>query len=407
MKKITQYKNVILDFIFCVGAMTVLNVVTQFVVYPKLNQTLGTAAYGDVLFMLSVITVIANSFGSALVNTRLTKGTRFTAAKFNLATLAFCAVGFAIVIPFAVGVSQSVTELFLTGIYCVLMILRIYASVKYRIDINYLKYFLFCSAVAAMQVLGLLLYKTVSQWCLIFILGELGGLLYAYRIPKVKHLQVDTSEGSRLVLKTAFVLALAYSCSNFVVNADRIIIKFFLGSEPVAVYYVASLIGKICALIAGPLTSILLSYYHKYKFKFTTKSILLANLVLIALCALLDIVLTVLSRPVLAILYPDILEAVMQYLPVAMVSQISYLAITLQLVLLLTFSDTSVQLKFQMLYCAAYVLTACVCAATAGLRGFAIGTMTVNLLFVSFLVVCQIIMVWRQNNYEDRNSDRL
>ena len=66
-----KYKKVFGDLFYSIGAMALMNIVLQFAVYPLVNKTLGEKIFGEMLFWLGIVSVLAPSFGTAVNNARL------------------------------------------------------------------------------------------------------------------------------------------------------------------------------------------------------------------------------------------------------------------------------------------------------------------------------------------------
>ena len=78
------------------------------------------------------------------------------------------------------------------------------------------------------------------------------------------------SEAFKDNLKAVFYISCGNLLSAFVLHADRVILRLFAGAEEVTVFYTASLMGKIVALLTTPLNGIIISYLAGYKIRLDT-----------------------------------------------------------------------------------------------------------------------------------------
>ena len=82
------------DLSYNVLAVVIMNVVIQFAVYPYLNKMMGEEAFGTVLYLMSIVAIVSNSFGMALNNTRLVIKPKFESKNgdYNTLMLLFCVI---------------------------------------------------------------------------------------------------------------------------------------------------------------------------------------------------------------------------------------------------------------------------------------------------------------------------
>ena len=58
-------KALLKDSVWTISGLMLMNVVAQFIVYPAWNRQLGSDGYGNILYLLSLMNIIAISVGSA------------------------------------------------------------------------------------------------------------------------------------------------------------------------------------------------------------------------------------------------------------------------------------------------------------------------------------------------------
>ena len=64
-------KKIAADFLYCVGAVGMMNAVLQLIVYPVINNRVGENEFGNMLFLLGILNILAPSFGQGTANARL------------------------------------------------------------------------------------------------------------------------------------------------------------------------------------------------------------------------------------------------------------------------------------------------------------------------------------------------
>lgn len=60
-----KIKALLTDSMWSIAGLMLMNVVVQFLVYPVWNNHLGSEEYGNILYLISIMNIIAISVGSA------------------------------------------------------------------------------------------------------------------------------------------------------------------------------------------------------------------------------------------------------------------------------------------------------------------------------------------------------
>jgi O-antigen/teichoic acid export membrane protein len=370
------------DLVLCTASVLLLNIVTQFGIYPFLERRMGEAAYGNVLYLLGIGNIVASSFGSALANFRLVQqnGARTSNGDYLRALGIFCAFVFPAAAALGWMSEKGILLALGFGLLCCLMVSRNYVTVAFRLDMNFKRFFLLYACLAGFALAGLGLYLRGAGWLVIFLLSEASALVFVRLFGQILRGDMATTPHKNFVIKECLYLAAGYFCNVAALNLDRIFLKNLVSSEAVTVYYVAALLGKTVALVVGPINSVVLSYLSRYNVKVRRREFGL----LVAALAVLTCIGVGACRLVgpifMQILYPGVYEKAMPYLVVASAAQILYFANDIMMVFLLTFSDVKWQLRVQAVFLA--VLAAADLAAGllgGGLRAFAGVTFAVNL----------------------------
>lgn len=386
-------KKMLADSAYSVAGLVFMNAVLQLAVYPIWERRLGAEALGDILYLISLMSVFAVSMGVSVGYARMRKSVSAKTRNIPYMVILACASLVALDVAFLVsmlgGVELDLAETLLLGLLMCATMWRYYADVEYKLYLNYKRFFIYYSLIGVGYLVGLLLFYITELWLLALLTGELFGLLYVLLRGRIF---IIDDEPFTPELDFAAKLSLTFFgaevLSTFIFNADRIILRSLIGSEAVADYYVASLFGKTAALLTVPLSGVVIGYLAKYKGVLSHK---LMNMITAG--AGIGIFLgtaacTVASNIFIPIIYPDRLDAVKAYFVSANLSQILYFASNVITVILLRFARSKYQLYVNAAYAVAFVLICIPCAIFGGLRAFCIGlalTCLIRFLFAAGL----------------------
>ena len=386
-------KKMLADSAYSVSGLVFMNAVLQLAVYPIWERRLGAEKLGDILYLISLMSVFAVSMGVSVGYARMRKSvsakTRNTPYMVILACASLVALDVAFLVSMLGGVELDLAETLLLGLLMCATMWRYYADVEYKLYLNYKRFFIYYLLIGVGYLVGLLLFYITELWLLALLAGELFGLLYVLLRGRIF---IIDDEPFTPELDFAAKLSLTFFgaevLSTFIFNADRIILRSLIGSEAVADYYVASLFGKTAALLTVPLSGVVIGYLAKYKGVLSHK---LMNMITAG--AGIGIFLgsaacTVASNIFIPIIYPDRLDAVKAYFVSANLSQILYFASNVITVILLRFARSKYQLYVNAVYAVAFVLICIPCAIFGGLRAFCIGlalTCLIRFLFAAGL----------------------
>lgn len=383
------------DFILSVSAVVIFNGVIQFLLNPYLTEQLGAEKFGTVIYLISLISVVG-AFGTAANYSRMvvTAKRGCTNGDYNRYFLIVAGIVLAVS---AVGLValKSFEPMYFIG-YAALMfmtILRYYGDVEYRLSCNFKGYFVFYLLIAVGYIVGILLFRFTGSWVVTMLIGEALAILFVgikgkiFKPPFLKK-SVNYRENTRSV----WTLVPANLVQTVILNADRILVMFFVGSYDVTVFYVATLIGKIVALVTVPLEGLVISYLNKYEDKISYKLFLMFTGGAVALAALMIGASTVASHILIPFMYPeDVYQAASQYFIVANAGQVLFFISTVLITFVLKISGENSQLVMNLIYIATFAAVVIPCIAVWGLWGLAWSVAGVNLLRVVSVSVYGLI----------------
>ncbi len=370
-----ENKKKLLNLIYSIGATAVFNMVIQFLLYPNFERELGTNTYGIVLTLISLLAITAGTCGYAVNCSRMLGVSygRTQSSDYNIILLllgSVCSlIGVAalfyldLAAPLAIGLWILLT--FST-------MLRYYSEIEFRLSTNFFRYMIYFLLISVGYVVGLFVFRASGEWTAALICGEILAFAYVfvkgtiYRRPFFKK-----SPDFPAVFSSVSFLIISIFIENITLHADRILLLTITGDgSAVTTYYIASLTGKLIALLTVPINSLLISYLARYNGKLSKKLWTAIIAIALALCALAFVAAMIISPWIIGILYSDNLEAVRPFLFPAILGQIFFFGSCVLMAILLCFKGEKKQLAFNAAYAAEFFV--CVIAGTllGGLCGF-------------------------------------
>ena len=384
MKKLG--KSILKDSMWSIAGIVLMNAVAQFCIYPLWDKYLGSDEYGNILYLLSLMNIVAISLGSATNYARMCNKDKTVKNRSYLLILGGSAVLFgaaAIVCKGLLGLDLQTAGLFALLIGFTMW--RFYADVEFRLSLNYKGYFLYYLLISIGYGIGTLIFLKTNQWVPSLLCGEILGV--AFVLWKGKILRPDglpeKAEFSEVMTSVAALFG-SNVIANLIFNGDRLILKFFIGGTAVTAYYLASLIGKTATLVTTPLNSVLIGYLMRYEGTLKKKAFaaLVGGAAAVSLVGMVGCY--VASIILLPLLYPAEYEAVKPFLWLGNLAQIVYFVGNMINVLLLRFGKSRDQLFVNTFYA---ILFAALCIPATylwGLWGFCIAYLATTVGRIAF-----------------------
>ena len=152
-------------------------------------------------------------------------------------------------------------------------------------------------------------------------------------------------------------------------------------------FYVATLVGKIVALVTVPLEGLVISYLNKYEDKISYKLFLGFAGGASALAAVMIAASTVASHILIPFMYGDeIYNAASPYFIVANAGQVFFFISTVLITFVLKISGESSQLAMNLIYLAVFAAVVIPGVIFGGLWGLAYAIAAVNLFRIIFII---------------------
>lgn len=357
-----KLKQVSKDFIYSMLGIVAMNAMIQLVIYPFLTDRMGAEAFGDVLSLLSLIAIMSGTFGTACNYSRMLLRVKKqdTNGDYNRF---FIYVGVISVLVSVGGLWWlHITDVGVYIGYSVLMIisvLRYYADVDFRLEVNYKGYCIYYILISVGYLLGAFLYGVSRSWIAIFLIGECAAVGYVMLRKKIFSKPFfQKSKYYRDAMKSVLPLAATQLIAMGVLHSDRIILQQLGNGTMVTIFYVATLVGKIISLVSTPLNSVIIGHLSKYEGGINSKKFRLLCLCSVPVALLLSVLCTVISYVFVGIVYPQLYDAVTPYLWVANLGQVLFFVSGILIVILMRFASEKYQLLINMIYFVIYLCVA-------------------------------------------------
>lgn len=372
------------DMMYSVLALVALNGIIQLFVNPFLTKSMGVDHFGLILSIQSVVSIMAASFGSGANYSRMVVSAKKQDVKgdYNifLAAVAVLALIVTWVMLYIFDALNPVMYVS-SAVLMIATVLRYYNDVNYKLQLNFKGFLVYYLVIAAGYAAGTLLYPLTHSWGLALALGEVAATVfvawtgYIYKRPVF-----EASEKFASNMQSVWALSLAYLLTSVIMNADRILVYLCIGAAEVTVFYTATLVGKIAAMITSPLNGVIIGHLSKYEGRLTKKMMAQISGVLLAAGIVVLAVSVITSYVFVKIMYPDVYEQAKPLFLLANAGQIFYFISESLMVIVLRFTGEKLQVILNVAYAVVYFALAVPGVIFGRLGGLAATILAVNVL---------------------------
>lgn len=395
-------KKFLIDTLYNIIAMGIPIVILQLVTLPFIGFLLGEEDYGYVVTIISLFTLLSFPFGNVLNNIRLIYDTEYKKKRisgdfnFLLSTSLFLST-----LMLIIGMYYYVEHFTIIHLVSILLIsslnlLREYLIVGFRLHLNFKAIMYNNYLLGIGYIYGTYLFYLTGKWQFIFLLGYGFSLFYILR---KSDLILEPLVITKLFKKTTYnsaILLLSSLLKNVLSYADKLLIFPLLGPTAVAIYYTATLIGKILSMVITPINGVILSYLVRYE-NFSNKrfiSILLA----VCIVGATSYVFSILISPfILNFLYPDWANDSLDYIYVTTATAVIGVIASVVQPFVLKFTHINWQLLIGGSNIFVYIICTILLYQRYGLMGFCIGILIST---IYKLVLMVGIFLFRNNSKE-------
>lgn len=400
MKKIKQILN---DFMLNLIAVGLPLVVLQIIVLPFIARFVSNDEYGYILTTVAMINVIITATANILVSVRLLMNEEYKTSKiegdFNFILMIMCIVNIIVMNIYCVIYHESLKSMIFTIIYSLLYTIQTYLTVGYRINLNYKKNLYNSIIMTLGYLLGILVFRVINYWEIIYILGMVFSIGYQLCTTKLISESYRITKLFPKTLNKTLILIITSLSISLMTYMDRLILYPILGGNDVAIYYVASLYGKLVCMILTPISSVLLSYYSKMD-SIEIKKFRFINLIVIFTSIIIFIMGIFIAKPIISIIYPGLINEAIRYLNLANLAAIINGISTIVQPVLLRFCNMKWQLLIQFIHISIYIIGIITIVLNWGLGGFCMVALVANLARLLSMFIIGEISIQKQQKKE-------
>ncbi|MGM9971077.1 MAG: lipopolysaccharide biosynthesis protein, partial [Anaeroplasmataceae bacterium] len=359
--------------------------------------------FGVVLTIVSMISIVAGSIGTSINNARMVyiNEGKTNNGDYNLLILITGSIGILITCVFLViNHIFTLSNVIFVNILLIVTAFRYYADVEYRKNLKYGYFMLYYVLIGVGYGVGALLYFIVPVWEICFFVGEVLALILVFIKGNIFKDFFKTSSLRSPLYQIALSFMIGELINNVILNIDRLLLNYFMSGSDVTTYYVASLVGKIVALVTVPLTGVIMGYLRRFKGEFKKKYVLIYMASCLGLAFLAFIGCEIFSPILIKLLYPSVYDAAHEILLYAILAQIIFFSANLMLILIIKYKKPVVQLVINILHLVVVLALCIIGIKLKGLRGFAFSLLCGN---IFKLIVIIIILLFSRKlcNYEE------
>jgi O-antigen/teichoic acid export membrane protein len=392
MKQLINRKF-IKDIILSIISASIPVVLMQIVLYPFIASKIGATSFGLLLTLIGISNIFSGITGNTLNNVRLLLDREYSEkhlkGDFNILLFSSLLIS-SIFLSFAVFYYEkkiNLINIIAITVISIFTAVNSYISVEFRLKLDYFKIILSNIFLSAGYGIGFIIFTASGYWQVIFIIGSGLCLIYNLHATSILKEPFRKTYFFNLALKNYIILFFSIFISLVASYIDRWLLFPILGGEQVAIFYSASVIGKILSLVTGPIAGVLLSYIVKKKsisFQEYIKYIILLTLISI-IGYFLGIII---SQKIIYLIYPSWADKSLQYVPITVAICMLELFASMNNVIILKFKKRKWQIIIQISYFIFYFLLSIYLIKNKGLLGFCYAS-----LFASMIKVIMMIFI--------------
>ena len=385
-------KKILVDVILNMFAIFIPIFALQFFILPQIALKIDANLYGQIIAVVALINLSAGSLGTILNNSRLIVFKKYEEldiqGDFNILFVIFILINilFMVVGLMYYGPELDLLTKILLILVSVLLLVRTYASVDFRIKLNF-KYILIDSIFLFVgYAIGYIIFLISGYWLFIYLCGFLFSFIFILNKTKIFR---EAFKKTPLFKKTAaqtFFFLSSGILSSIGIYLDKLLLYPLLGGLTVSIYYTATILGQSIALAIGPVTGVLLSYLAQMK-KFGNHSfnVLLGISSIVSMIGYLLVILV--SKPLLTIIYPQYVKEALNYIHVTTLSIIITIISNIINSVLLKFYSAKWQIFFNGVHLVVYIAASMILLNLYGLMGFCIGILIASIVKLAVMLI--------------------
>ncbi|MEC5338007.1 lipopolysaccharide biosynthesis protein [Enterococcus sp. DIV0385] len=379
-------KKFVTDVILNIIASLLLTSILQIIVLPVISARVYQDTFGEILTLQGISNAIGVMFGASLNNILLIKANSYDNQSLTatFSRLFRSSIIYATILSFPLllffGKEQGVVIALLMIVYTIGILIRSYLTVYYRLNLEYKKILLHVIITSLGYLLGIVIFFINDEWISIYLIGELFSVLYLFYTIRPKFL-IRQKDGIFFQIRKDFSnFFISSMLTNVLLYLDRLLINPILGASDVAVFFAASVVGKLIGIVMQPLSGVILSYISVDITEKPSK-VFKYSLGISSGIGILFFSGAYFATPfLLEVLYPDLfLEALPLYVLCNLIAVLNMISTIIQ-PLSLKFCPTYWQARIQIIYFICFFTLSLTFLYFYGLYGFIIGNIVSQIL---------------------------
>lgn len=399
-------KQIILNLSLNIFATFLPVLILQIFVLPSVSKVTNSEYYGEVILLISIISLIAAPLGNSLNNSKLIKTRELNyetkVNTYNYLSL-ISSIIFSFITVFVMALFQpNIQMLDYINLFFIslLIIYNSFISVEFRIKLDYKSILISEVILSVGYIVGYVVFMQTLNWIYIYLIGNI--LMFIYLLWKTKYLKRKIEKPlylKEITLHTSIILisSLFLSTTSYI---DKLILQQFMGNHSVSIYYSVSLIPKMILMAIGPFTSLMLSYLVRMG---KLSNIMFIRIMIISLIIAIGgyFGLQIFTPIILNILYPEYYLEASSYIGVVSINTAIMLVSSFINPVILSTRKANWQIVVNGIYVVVYLVLTIIMLVKFGLIGMIIGIITANIVRVLLLVLVFYLSKEREEIYEN------
>lgn len=366
--------------------------VLQFLILPSIASSVGSIEYGQIVTIISLLTLCAEPLGFSLNNTRLLVARSYHNQKlegdFNYLVLWCIPIIFFFItcgISYYAPSYNGLNTIFLVLI-SIFIFLQKYYEVDFRLNLNYRGILFISLFLCAGYIVGWGCFFVTGSWIYVYLVGCICSLGYSLKNNPLLHESLKSTTLFFSTLHTSIILLFVEFLSSVTKYADRMFLYPLLGGSAVATYYSATIISKMIILIVSPISSVVLSYFSRLNTLSRQSFLMMLGVTsVIGIIGYVGCILV--ARPVLNYLYPDWAAESMKLVYITTASSVINSAYCVIRPAILKFRNINLQVLLSGMDVVFYIIFSYLGYLFGELQGFCVGLLIYSVLQLSVRIV--------------------
>ncbi|MGX0338353.1 O-antigen/teichoic acid export membrane protein [Staphylococcus haemolyticus] len=257
-------KLFVIDTIKTIFSSLIIALGLQFIAYPFIHRGMGDNNFGEILTVYTILTITSVVLGNTLNNIRLINVDHYSSnnyfSRFYRTLIVSIAIEtIALFILLFVYFNLSILDIFVLLFVNILMCLRIYLNVFFRMKLEYNKILYVAIVQFIGMMLGLMMFSVTHYWIIVFLISELFAVVYTlYELRNLNRAEANSK--AKPIVKDFVMLLGTNGLNNINLYLDRLILLPLIGGRAVTLAFLSTFVGKMLATFMYPVNNVLLSY---------------------------------------------------------------------------------------------------------------------------------------------------